>query len=194
MTTKAKKDYSKGKIYKIEPICDHEDGEIYIGSTTKDYLSQRMVKHKGDYKRWTEGGKASFTRSYIIFDKYGFENCTIILLENVNASCYDDLAAREAYYIKSLMCVNKSIPLRNKREYRNDNKDLYSLWQKKYYENNKKILTERQRRYDETNKNQISEKRKQKYVCECGSVCRKVDKSTHIKTMKHQKYLNTLQV
>ena len=46
------RNYNKGKIYKIEPICDHDEGDIYIGSTTKDYLSQRMVFHKGDYIKW----------------------------------------------------------------------------------------------------------------------------------------------
>ena len=49
--TKNNKDYSKGKIYKIEPICDHDEGDIYIGSTTKEYLSQRMTLHRNDYKK-----------------------------------------------------------------------------------------------------------------------------------------------
>ena len=26
--------YSKGKINKIEPICDHDEVDVYIGSTT----------------------------------------------------------------------------------------------------------------------------------------------------------------
>ena len=39
MTTKSKKDFSKGKVYKIEPVCDHDEGDIFIGSTTKDYLT-----------------------------------------------------------------------------------------------------------------------------------------------------------
>ena len=30
MTAKAPKDYSQGKVYKIEPTSDHEEGEIYI--------------------------------------------------------------------------------------------------------------------------------------------------------------------
>jgi len=34
--------YQNGKIYFIEPICEHEENERYIGSTTKQYLSQRM--------------------------------------------------------------------------------------------------------------------------------------------------------
>ncbi len=31
-------DYSQGKIYKIEPIVEHDEHEIYIGSTTQKYL------------------------------------------------------------------------------------------------------------------------------------------------------------
>ena len=38
--------YNNGKIYKIEPIVDHDEGDIYIGSTTKQYLSMRMDKHR----------------------------------------------------------------------------------------------------------------------------------------------------
>ena len=40
--------YSNGKIYKIE--SDLGD-LIYIGSTTKYYLSQRMERHRFDYVR-----------------------------------------------------------------------------------------------------------------------------------------------
>ena len=52
MTTKAPKDYSQGKIYKIEPTCDHEVRDIYIGSTTKQYLSQQMTNHRKQYLQW----------------------------------------------------------------------------------------------------------------------------------------------
>ena len=41
--------YNNGKIYKIE---NNIDDMIYIGSTTKQYLSQRMDKHRSSYKRW----------------------------------------------------------------------------------------------------------------------------------------------
>ena len=47
--------YNNGKVYKIEPICEHEEGEIYIGSTTKDYLSKRMVEHRNKYKMYKSG-------------------------------------------------------------------------------------------------------------------------------------------
>ena len=66
--------YGNGKIYKIEPICDHDDGDVYIGSTTKQYLSQRMDTHRTGYKSWRIG-KHGKTSSYILFEKYGIENC-----------------------------------------------------------------------------------------------------------------------
>ena len=53
--TKGEINYKNGKIYKIEPICEHDEGEIYIGSTTKQYLSQRMTAHRNGYKRFKEG-------------------------------------------------------------------------------------------------------------------------------------------
>ena len=72
MTTRAKKDYSQGKIYMIEPTVEHDEGDIYIGSTTKSYLSQRMTAHRNCYNQWREG-KHHFLTSYALFDKYGFE-------------------------------------------------------------------------------------------------------------------------
>ena len=35
--------YNNGKIYKIEPV-NGEEGDIYIGSTTKEYLSSQRKK------------------------------------------------------------------------------------------------------------------------------------------------------
>ena len=41
--------YGNGKIYKIECLTT---GLIYVGSTTKQYLSQRMDKHRMEYRYW----------------------------------------------------------------------------------------------------------------------------------------------
>ena len=117
MTTNTKtRDYSKGKIYKIECLSGDAD-EIYIGSTTKQFLSQRITKHREDYKIWLENKKTKYLTSYIIFEKYGLENCVITLIENVNATTLNELQAREAYYIRHLTCVNKNIPGRTRKEY-----------------------------------------------------------------------------
>ncbi len=51
--------YNNGKIYMIEDLA----GEmVYVGSTTKDFLSKRMVEHRAMYKRWQtiEGVRKSF--------------------------------------------------------------------------------------------------------------------------------------
>ena len=61
--------YKNGKIYKIEPV-NGEEGEIYIGSTTKEYLSQRMTAHRGDYGKW-KNGKHGKIMSFDLFEKYG---------------------------------------------------------------------------------------------------------------------------
>ena len=61
--------YKNGKIYKIEPREDHCEGDIYIGSTTKQYLSQRMVQHRGDYMRF-KNGIHNKTNSFDLFRKF----------------------------------------------------------------------------------------------------------------------------
>ena len=118
--------YKNGKIYKIEPRGDHSEGDVYIGSTTKEYLSQRMTVHRSDYKRFKNGkGKHKLT-SFNLFDKYGVENCDIILLELVEANSKDELVSREAHYIRTIKCVNRFVPLRTTREYKQEHKEVIS--------------------------------------------------------------------
>jgi hypothetical protein len=148
--------YANGKIYKIEPLMDHDEGDIYIGSTTKNLLCQRMETHRGNYRLW-KNGKNSKVMSFDIFDKYGLENCVITLLETVNANSKDELQTRERYYIQSLKCVNKNIPMRTIKEWYEDNKEQ----KKQYYENNKDVIFEKKKQYYENNKDKVLEQRKQ---------------------------------
>ena len=178
MAYKKLKDYSKGKIYKIEPICDFNEGEIYIGSTTKSNLSQRMENHRKNYMYH----KNKYLSSFILFDKYGIDNCEIILLENVNANDYNELVTREAYYIKTLKCINKVIPLRTRKEYYEDHRETFIMKEKEYREANKEKITARRKEYC-----------KRKYNCECGTVCNLNTRSSHFKTLKHQNYLKQLE-
>ena len=154
--------YANGKIYKIECLSGNAD-DVYIGSTTKEYLSQRMDKHRSDYKVW-KNGKRGKTLSFDVFDKYGIENCVITLLENVNAQSKNELQAREAHYIRTVNCVNKYIPLRTDKQYYQDNKDKLIDKSKQYYENNKEnnrhILAERTHKYRQENKDKIAEREK----------------------------------
>ena len=158
--------YNNGKIYKIE---NNVDDMLYIGSTTKTYLSQRMVGHRESYKRWKNGNYHNFS-VFEMFEKHGIENCFIVLLELVNCSSKDELLARKAFYIKSMVCVNKNIPLRTDKQYYVDNKEKINDYHKKNYNDNK-------------------DKYKIKLNCECGSTYDYSHKSRHEKTIKHLTYL-----
>jgi hypothetical protein len=162
--------YENGKIYKIE---SHVGDKVYIGSTTKEYLSQRMDTHRKDYKKW-KNNKRGLTTSFNLFEEYGLENCKIILLESYPCSSKDELIARESYYIKTIDCVNKVIPDRTKQEYYKDNKEKHNeqtkLWylnnidthkmlSKKWYEANKEKIKEKY----EANKELIKAKRRERY-------------------------------
>ena len=98
--------YQKSKIYKI--FSDVGD-MVYIGCTTKQYLSQRLAKHKYDYayykKKREESGYA-FVSSCLIFDEYGVDNCKIELLEAFPCNSRDEIRKREAHYIKSIPNIN----------------------------------------------------------------------------------------
>ena len=89
-------DYSKTKIYKIE---SHLGDKIYVGSTAKEYLSQRFQQHKNAYKRWKDG-KTNKVMSYDLFEEYGVENCVITLIESYSCNSKDEKNARERYFIK----------------------------------------------------------------------------------------------
>ena len=163
--------YNNGKIYKIEPVTEHDEGDIYIGSTTKQYLSQRMVKHRKDYKMWKKDNpNVSKTMSFDLFDKYGLEHCQIVLIECVNANTYDELQARKHYFIKSFQCVNKHIPILTREE-----------------------KLDRKKEYYKENIDHIKEYNKKAYICCCGTVCNLIYKNKHFKTKKHQDYLQPTQ-
>jgi hypothetical protein len=97
--------YSNSKIYKIVPT--NGDDICYIGSTTKQYLSQRMDAHRSVFKQWQKNNKAEKTSSVELFDKYGLENCKIVLIENFPCNSKDELEKREGEWIKKINCINK---------------------------------------------------------------------------------------
>ena len=149
-------DYQKTKIYKIE---SHLGDKIYVGSTAKEYLSQRFQYHRSGYKLW-KSGKSDKVMSYDLFDEYGLENCQIVLIEAYPCNTKDEKNARESHFIRTLTCVNKVIPNRTRKERYEDNKDKITEQAKSYREANKEKIVERAKKYRETNKEKISEQKK----------------------------------
>jgi len=105
--------YQQSRIYKIE---SNLGDKIYIGATCKEYLSQRFQAHKSNYKCW-KNGKYHRVTSFDVFDLYGIENCSIVLLEACPCNSKDEQNAKESHYIRTMECVNKVIPDRSQKEY-----------------------------------------------------------------------------
>ncbi len=162
--------YQNGKIYKVEDVgCN----ECYIGSTTKQYLSYRMSEHRCAYIKWTINKKQKNT-VYEIFDKYGVENCRMVLVELFPCETKDELSKREAHFIKTSQCVNKYIPCRTDKEYRMDNRTAILKKHTDFYHTN----LERER-----------EKKRAVHTCVCGSTYTYTNKSTHVKAKHHLEYI-----
>ena len=177
--------YQNTKIYKIE---SHLGPKIYIGSTTKEYLSQRMDSHRGGYKQWKQG-ILNKIMSYDLFDEYGVENCKIVLLEACPCNIFDEKASREAHYIKTLECVNKNIPGRDKHQYYKDNKCTILEYKKLHYQDNKEQKIEYNKQYNIVNKIKIIEQKSTYITCTCGKSIQQGTKARHERTKIHIKTL-----
>jgi len=149
--------YNNGKIYKI---VDNTNGNIYIGSTIKKYLSSRLALHKSNYKRFLEGKVKTCCSCKLIFENNDYD---IILLELVNCNSNDELKARERYYMENNDCVNKNITGRTRKEYYKDNKEEIKEKSLKYYNENKDKVLEKNKNYYNKNKDIISQQIKNNY-------------------------------
>jgi hypothetical protein len=179
--------YKGGKIYKIVDVAYTEQ---YIGSTAVE-LSTRMAKHRAKYRDYKKTQKSFYT-SFVLFDKYGIENCKIELIEHYPCESKEELKRREGHWIKNEICVNKCVAGRTDKEYREDNQDTikqqkkeYRLahlereqqrsndyrkshrdeciaYNRNYYHQNKELLLQQQREYNTLHADDIS-KRQKKY-------------------------------
>ena len=146
-------DYSKSKIYKI--VCNIT-GETYYGSTVQS-VAERVGKHRDTFKLW-KNGKGGHTKSYDIIERGDYDYS---LVENYPCDSKEQLHSRERYWIENFECVNKCIPGRTKKEYREDNKEKIAEQNKEYKEANKEKIAEQNKEYKEANKEKIAEQNKE---------------------------------
>lgn len=148
-------DYSSGKIYKIMPICEHDEGDIYIGST-KRTLDDRMKSHKTK----SDGCKSKF-----LFSKYGIDNCQIFLIENFACSTKSELLKREGEHQRTTKCLNTKIAGQTRQErlvhhpelidikksytiaYREDHRDELNEKWRAYYDEHREERIKKSRQY-----------------------------------------------
>ena len=138
--------YQNGKIYKI---INDELNLTYYGSTCNS-LYKRLSDHKH---------KTNKTNSKILFSTQ--TKAEIILVEKFPCNDKMELHQRERFYIENNECVNKTIPTRTRKEYREDNKSEITEYNKEYYEKNKEKENLRCKKYKEENKEKIRAQVKQ---------------------------------
>jgi hypothetical protein len=119
-----------------------------------------MGSHRKDYKAYKIGKYHNVT-SFILFDKYGIDNCKIELVEEVECKTKEELHQREGFYIRSFDCVNKFIAGRTKKEYYQENKEKIKEREKEYREENKEKIKERDKDYYEKNREKVKERHKE---------------------------------
>ena len=106
--------YENAKIYKL--VCN-KTGMIYVGSTCQRLLCKRLSGHVADYKRWKNGKTNSYVTSFKIIEGNDYY---IELLDAISCNSFDELAKNERFYIESIDCVNKFIPGRTNKEYKQE--------------------------------------------------------------------------
>jgi len=78
----------------------------------------------------------------------------------IHAGSKEEILAKESYYIRTLKCVNITIPDRTPKEWHHEyyqkNKEKYSKLQKEYYIVNKEYIDERNKKYHEAHKEQLN--------------------------------------
>jgi len=141
------KNYENTKIYKI--VCN-VSGLIYIGATTKKYLSQRLDAHISSFKSFKAGKNTRETTSYKVLEAGDYY---IELLELCNCSNIEEQSVKERYYVDLIDCVNKYIPGRTTKEYLQDNKNKI----KEYKIRNQEKIDEYQKEYKIKNKEKIKQ-------------------------------------
>jgi len=163
-------DYSNGKIYKLYSVSNED--LAYYGSTNRN-LNERLREHINDYKN----NRGCTSKKVIAAGDYKIE-----LIENYPCNSNTELERKEGEYTKNNKCVNKVIPCRTQKEWREDNKEKIAKqkkiwnevnkekiieqkkeWHKKNYKDNKEQLLEKSKKYRENNKEKIAEKKKEYY-------------------------------
>ena len=151
--------YQNGKIYKI--YCN-ETGDVYYGSTIQP-ISARITQHRSKCKYQCS--------SKTIIDR---GNYSYSLVESFPCNSKEELHSRERYWIENNNCINKIIPCRTRKEYREDNKE---------------IISKKLKKWREDNKDKIKEYKSEVIKCECGTNIMKVEKARHKRSAKHKYYL-----
>jgi hypothetical protein len=180
-------DYKKAMIYKI--CCNDLDvKDIYVGSTTE--FTKRKNSHKSRY--FVEDRK--FKLYQCIRDNGGWDNWSMILIENYPCNNKIELTSRERYYIETLNATLNSIrPIVSKQEKQEETKVFLEKWRS----NNKEKIAqyriehkEDAKKYNKEYHKKNKEMKTRRKICECGTFIQTRNKIRHLKSQLHKNLLS----
>jgi hypothetical protein len=150
--------YQNSIIYKLCHQNDLENENIYVGSTTN--FRGRKNTHKSSCNNEKDKHYNSNLYQYIR-DNGAWDEWQMIPIEVFPCNDKKELEVRERYHIELLKSkLNKNIPTRNDKEYREDNKEKIKErmceWRKEY----QKLTIVCDHCGCETNKNDLSRHKK----------------------------------
>jgi hypothetical protein len=160
-------DYSKTLIYKI--VCnDLTITDVYVGSTTD--FTRRKSCHKSSCNN-INSKKYDFKVYQTIRANGGWENWSMILVENFPCENVNESHARERFWHETLNAnLNIQVPNRLRKEYK-----------KEYHDKNKLTILPKHNIY-----------KKQIILCCCGIFTTFGNKAKHERTKRHQKHFEII--
>ena len=160
-------------IYVLK-CCDTCVKETYIGSTIN--FHRRMIEHKFACNNETSK-KYNFPLYKFIRENGGWGSWEMNIIDSLTTTDKNEMIKCERKYIdEQEFRLNKTIPLRTRKEYHQDHKEklnenmkLYAQdhrekfikRKKQYYQDHKKEIRERHRQYDQEHKEELRAYHKQ---------------------------------
>ena len=133
----------------------------------------------------------------------GVEHYNIYLITETPCENKEQLRAIAGQYIRELGALNGHIAGRTAAQYQKEFKHRYEEKKKKYAVEHREEKKERSREHYTVNRETILEQQRQKYsemtktkiICDiCGAVQNKKNTPNHLRSMKHQRALNNLNI
>lgn len=147
--------YKNGKIYKL---VNNVDDEFYVGSTCLP-LAKRIYNHKNEARHTPRP-------VHMHMNDIGWDNVSIVLVEEYECNNKMELERRERYWIETLKpSLNKVVPTRTTKEWCAENRDRLREAKEKWRDNNRDKVNEMNRKSYAKNVEQ-QRARKAKYVAE----------------------------
>ena len=216
--------YSNGKIYKIvSDSCDlvYYGSTVQslakrMGGHRKDYTrllngisrttltSFEILKH-GDAKIFlVECVDVKTKEELLSRERYWIENNECVNRQipirtkeeyvDIRRMNYENNKEHVSQWGKKYREENKDICDARSLHYRQNHREQEAERSRTWYENNKERAAERNKKRYEENKEQIHERNYKKETCECGSEFMHQNKLRHMKSMKHQKFIQELKI